>query len=154
MRELLFSPAALCLVMATGTTSMADVSEESSIHHTYLAWGEATDDKDIEKWSTFLADEPYFAPADSRPLTSTDEVIAYYERAFTDPLFSLDCKQEYVEVSESAKMAWSRGKCNFTYTGAEEERASGTSRWLKVWIKQSDGAWRCRVNSWRVVDQL
>jgi ketosteroid isomerase-like protein len=28
------------------------------------------------------------------------------------------------------------------------QKASGTSRWFKVWLKQADGSWKCRVNTW------
>ena len=133
--------------------SVAEESDERAIHETYAAWLEAANRKDIEEWASYLAVNPYFFPADSPPLTSTQDVIDYYARSFSDPRFSLDCKQEYVDVSESDGMAWSHGKCSFTFTSPDEQKANGTSRWLKVWIKQSDGAWRCRVNSWRVVDQ-
>ncbi len=143
----------LALALIGGSNADSADSEVQSIHDVYAAWVEAANEKDIEKWSTFLADDPYFVPADSSPLTSTTAVIDYYREFFSDERFSLDCRQQYVEVSKLAKMAWSRGKCNFTFTGADEEMEGGTSRWLKVWIKQSDGAWRCRVNSWRVVDQ-
>lgn len=143
----------LALASIAGSNADSAVSDVQSIYETYAAWVEAANEKDLEKWSTFLADDPYFVPAHSPPLTSTTEVIDYYRNSFSDERFSLDCTQQYVEVSKFAKMAWSRGNCNFTFTGADEGMEGGTSRWLKVWIKQSDGAWRCRVNSWRVVDQ-
>ena len=147
-----FSALWLAIVVATGSISKADDSEEFSIHNTYIEWVEATNDKDLERWSAFLADDPYFTPANSPPLVGTDEVVSYYERSFADPRFSLDCEQEHVEVSESGRIAWSRGNCNATFTGSDGEKARGTSRWFKVWIKQSNGSWRCRVNSWRNVD--
>lgn len=155
MRELYINFSVLCLatVVATGSISGAADSEELSIRDTYIAWVKATNEKDIGRWSAFLADNPYFSPADSPPLASAGEVISYYEQSFADPYFSLDCEQEHVEVSESGEMAWSRGRCNATFTGTDGERASGTSRWFKVWIKQSNGSWRCRVNSWKNVDQ-
>ena len=155
MRKLPINLAAICLAtaFATCSTSLAANSEQQSIHETYNAWVAATNEKDIEKWSAFLATSPYFFPADSPPLTSTDEVIGYYERSFLDPWFSLDCNQEHVEVSELGEMAWARGKCNATFSGPDGKKANGTSRWFKVWIKHSDGSWRCRVNSWKFVDQ-
>lgn len=146
--------AEICLATAVvcGSISIAADSEEQNIHETYAAWVEAANDKDIEKWSTFLADDPYFVPPDSSPLTTTKEVIDYYKESFSDSWFSLDCAQEQVELSESGEMAWARGICNATFTGPDEKKTSGTSRWFKVWIKQSDGSWRGRVNTWKYVD--
>ena len=143
---LAFAPTACLQALAAET-------DEQLIHETYRAWVEATNEKDIEEWSAFLATGPYFHPADSSPLADAEEVISYYARSFADPRFSLDCKQEYVDVSESGEMAWSRGKCKATFTGADGNEASVSSRWLKVWIKQPDGTWRCRVNTWKNIDQ-
>lgn len=154
MRELPKNLTVLCLaaVATSCSISTATDSEESSIQDTYNAWVEASNERDIEKWSAFLAENPYFSPADAPPLSSTDQVIDYYKRAFADPWFSLDCEQEHVEVSESGEMAWSRGICSATFTGPDGTKASGRSRWFKVWIKQSDGSWRGRVNAWKYVD--
>lgn len=147
--------AGICLAAAffAGSISGASDSEEQAIHLAYNAWVEAANEKDIAKWSSFLADDPYFVPADSPPLTSTEEVINYYKRSFADRWFSLDCEQEEVEVSESGDMAWARGQCYATFTGADGKRSSGTSRWFKVWVKHSDGSWRGRVNTWKYVNR-
>jgi ketosteroid isomerase-like protein len=155
MRKPTINLAAICLAttVITGSISNAADSEEQTINETYNAWVEAANEKDIAKWSTFLAENPYFSPADSPPLTSTDEVIDYYKKSFADSWFSLDCEQEQVEISESGEMAWARGICNATFTGPDGKKASGTSRWFKVWMKQSDGSWRGRVNTWKYVDQ-
>jgi ketosteroid isomerase-like protein len=154
MRKLPENLAVLCLatVATSGSISAATDSEKSLIQDTYNAWVEVANEKDIKKWSTFLAENPYFSPADAPPLTSTDEVIGYYKRSFADPWFSLDCEQQHVELSESEEMAWSRGICDATFTGPDGKKASGRSRWFKVWIKQSDGSWRGRVNVWTYIE--
>ena len=148
--------AGICLTVALVTVSISNAadSEEQAIHEAYDAWVEAANEKDIKKWSTFLAEDPYFVPADSPPLASTEEIIDYYKRSFSDKWFSLNCEQQKVEVSESGEMAWARGICNATFTDPDGRKASGTSRWFKVWIKHSDGSWRARVNTWKYVDEL
>lgn len=143
----------LVTALIVGSISNAADSEVQAIHETYNAWVESANEKDIAKWSTFLAENPYFSPADSPPLTSTNEVIDYYKKSFSDPWFSLDCEQEEVEISVSGEMAWARGICNATFTGPDGNKTHGTSRWFKVWTKQSDGSWRGRVNTWKYVDQ-
>jgi ketosteroid isomerase-like protein len=154
MRGLTITLGAACLAVSftACSTEPAAETDEQSIHKAYTAWVEATNEKDIEKWSAFLAPGPYFHPADSSPLVNTEEIISYYERSFADQRFSIDCRQEYVDVSASGEMAWSRGQCTATFTGPDGNQATGKSRWFKVWIKQSDGSWRCRVNTWRNMD--
>ena len=139
----------LIMLASCDSASTAADSEVQTIQQTYNAWVDAANEKDIAKWSRFLANDPYFSPADSPPLTSTNAVIDYYKKSFADPRFSLDCEQQEVDVAASGDMAWARGICNATFTGPDGENASGTSRWFKVWIKDADGSWRGRVNTWK-----
>jgi ketosteroid isomerase-like protein len=154
MRTLLVTLARICLVTVAfaGPLSTAADSDVQAIHETYNAWVEAANEKDISKWSTFLAADPYFSPADSPPLTSTSAVTDYYKKSFADSWFSLDCEQQDVEVAESGEMAWARGICYATFTGPDGEKAKGTSRWFKVWVRDADGLWRGRVNTWKYED--
>jgi len=141
----------VALVFLTSACVAAD-SDAQEIERTYTAWVEATNEKDIEKWSLFLAKDPYFSPAGAPPLTSREAVLAYYEKSFSDPEFSLDCEQLEVHVSQSGDMAWSRGVCEATFTGPDGNKQSGSSRWLKVWAKYDDGSWKGRINSWKFVN--
>ena len=144
--------AALIAVVLTGSAANATESDALAIGRTYVAWVEATNDKDIDRWSSFLAEAPYFFPADSPPLTSTEAILAYYAKSFADPYFSLDCEQLDVHVSLSGDMAWSRGACKATFSLPDGSKGRGSSQWLKVWTKYPDGSWRCRINSWKSED--
>ena len=144
--------AGLVALFLAATAAEAADSDVQAIERTYKAWVEATNEKDITKWSSFLAKDPYFSPADAPPLTSREAILAYYEKSFSDPEFSLDCERLEVHVSQSGDMAWSRGVCKATYTGPDGNKASGSSRWLKVWTKYADGSWKGRINSWKFVD--
>jgi len=142
-------PIALFLVVSAADAADSDVQ---AIERTYRAWVEATNEKDITKWSSFLAQDPYFSPADSQPLTSREAVLAYYETSFSDPQFFLDCEQLEIHVSTSGDMAWSRGVCEATFTMSDGSKGHGSSRWLKVWTKYPDGSWKGRINSWKSED--
>ena len=139
------------LIAVFPAVSLADAAESDvqAIERTYRAWVEATNEKDIEKWSSFLAEDPYFSPADASPLAGREAVLAYYEKSFSDPQFSLNCDQLEVHVSESGDMAWSRGICEATFTLPDGRKGSGSSRWLKVWAKYPDGSWKGRINYWK-----
>jgi len=143
----------LVLLVVLGIPAYAAEADGAEIDKTYKAWLQATNEKDLEKWSMFLAPDAYFSPADTTPLATTDEILGYYRKSFADPEFSLNCQQQEVHIADSGEMAWSRGICRATFTNPEGENANGTSHWFKVWKKQSDGSWRCRVNTWKYVGQ-
>ena len=138
----------ITLFLVVSTVDAAD-SDVQAIERTYEAWVEAANEKNITKWSSFLANDPYFSPADAPPLVSSEAVLAYYEQSFSDPEFSLDCEQLEVHVSISRDMAWSRGACEATFTMPDGSKGHGSSQWLKVWAKHPDGSWKCRINSWK-----
>jgi ketosteroid isomerase-like protein len=136
--------------LALGWFSVAGAADEDGlrIEETYNAWVRTVNAKDIEKWSSFLARNAYFTPPDSPSLTTEAAILNHYRELFSDPEFSLDCKQLEVEVADSAEMAWARGTCSATFTDSDGNVGHGKSRWFKVWVKQSDGSWKCRINTW------
>jgi ketosteroid isomerase-like protein len=150
MRVSGLSSAVFAAFLSASPVAYGADNEEAAIHDTYNAWVAVTNEKDIARWSAFLADESFFAPADVPPLTSRESILDYYRKSFADPAFALDCEQQEVEVSGSKDMAWSRGTCKVSFTGPDGEKASGASRWFKVWVRRPDGSWKCRVNSWKV----
>jgi len=140
------------LILAIGSSSYSAAADGVEIEKTYNQWLRATNEKDLNEWSTFLAPDAYFSPPDSTPLTTEDAILSYYRDSFADPAFSLDCRQLEVHVAESGDMAWARGICKATFTDPEGNEANGVSRWFKVWVKQPDGSWKCRVNTWKYID--
>ena len=145
--------ALVALALVVPATSASD-SDLQAIERTYSAWVVATNDKDIIRWSSFLAQDPYFSPADSPPLTNREAILAYYEKAFADPNFSLDCEQLEVHVAEAGDMAWSRGACKATFTLPDGSKGHGSSQWFKVWMKRPDRSWKCRINSWKTDEEI
>jgi ketosteroid isomerase-like protein len=144
--------ALLILILAVGSPSFAAATDEEEIERTYNEWAQATNEKSLKKWSTFLAPDAYFLPPDSNPLTTEETILDYYRDSFADPAFSLDCQQLEVHVAESGEMAWARGICKATFTNPEGNKATGVSRWFKIWVKQPGGSWKGRVNTWKYVD--
>jgi uncharacterized protein (TIGR02246 family) len=124
------------------------VSHEQYINKAYQEWVKATNSKDIEKWSSFLAEDAIFHPPDHPALVGDKAIKDYYIGLFKDKLFSLKCKQESVEISKSEDLAWATGSCEATFTGPDGKAAHGKSKWVKVWVRLQNGEWRCKINSW------
>ena len=132
---------------ASGVLS-ADTDSER-INQTYDAWVEAANAKDIELWSTFLASGAVFLPPEHKALESSDEITDFYLSLFTDDQFSLDCEQTSVTVAQSGELAWALGWCIASFSSPDGQAVIyRSSDWVKVWIKNRDGAWKCRLNTW------
>jgi ketosteroid isomerase-like protein len=142
----------MVLALSLGAGALALQNDSAQIENTYRAWTEATRDKDLKTWATFLAPGAVFIPPGVPALETEADIVEYYRASFADPGFSLDCSQTSVEVAKSGEMAWSRGRCHATLTDSGGRIATGTSRWFKIWIKQGDGSWKCRFNAWNYQD--
>ena len=118
------------------------------IKKSYDEWLNATNAKDIDKWSIFLDADAVFLPPDSQPLESIDDIKDYYINLFKDPSSKLECDQVFVEVAKSRDIAWSRGVCKATFSTVDGNIGTGASKWTKVWIRQADGTWKCKLNTW------
>lgn len=149
---------AACVVLFAGQLLLsqasvaASESDTSGIKKTYNAWLQATNAKDIEKWSSFLAPAALFLPPGVPPLETEDAILDYYRDLFADLNFDLDCELLAVDVARAGDMAWARGVCRATFTDSEGHKANGKSRWFKIWLKQPDGSWKCRLNTWNYED--
>lgn len=139
---------ALTVMLFFAPVAIAADSDETLIEETYNAWVHAANAKDIESWSLFLAPSAVFVPPGVPPLETEEAILNFYKDSFADPEFSLDCQQLSVDIAKSADMAWARGICRATFTDPNGQKAIGTSRWFKIWIKQTDGSWKCRFNTW------
>ncbi len=128
--------------------ALAETSAEIAIEEAYYSWVDATNAKDIDRWSSFLAKDVLFLPPDSAVLDTEDKIRRYYIQLFSDRNFSLDCRQLSARISSSGNMAWTTGVCRATFTGADGDLVHGASKWAKVWAKQSDDDWKCQLNIW------
>jgi ketosteroid isomerase-like protein len=144
--------AALAMMLVYSPVAFANDSDRLIIEETYNAWLQATNAKDIEVWSSFLAPEAFFVPPGVHPLDTEVAIVNFYEELFADPNFSLDCRQLNVDVAMSGELAWARGICMAAFTDESGHKTNGTSRWFKIWLKQTDGSWKCRVNTWNYED--
>lgn len=121
---------------------------ELAIRKVYDEWVQTTHAKDLDRWASFLAPDPIFLPPNSPALRGDTAVKDFYAALFADERFSLDCRQESVEVAESEDFAWSTGHCEATFTDRDGGPGRDTSKWIKVWKRLPNGQWKCTANSW------
>lgn len=137
-------------LFATGPAFAQAEVHRKAIEDAYRHWVEATNAKDLNRWATFLAPDPLFLPPNHPALRGELAIRDFYALLFNDDRFSLDCRQDRVEVAEAQDMAWSTGSCEATFTGSDGDAARGSSKWTKVWMRQPNGDWKCALNSWNM----
>ena len=136
------------LFVATGRAFAQQEGHHEAIDKAYREWVEATNAKDLNRWASFLAPNPLFLPPNHPALHGELEIREFYARMLADSLFSLNCRQEQIEVATAKDMAWSTGICEATFTGPDGDPARRSSKWAKVWRRLPGGNWKCALNSW------
>jgi uncharacterized protein (TIGR02246 family) len=125
--------------------------DEAAIRAAYDAWVVAADSKNIEAWVTFLEPDAIFLPPNTDALTTYEDIRDRYVSIFEDPNWSIACEHTEVEIAKAGDMAWSRGYCNTTVSGSDGTPVENRGKWNKVWLKQADGSWKNRLNSFSPV---
>jgi len=138
----------LLLPFAAGRALAQHEVHREAIDNAYRDWVDATNAKDLNLWASFLAPDPLFLPPNHPALRGETAIRDFYARSFADSRFSLNCRQEQVEVAEAQDMAWSTGSCEAAFTGPDGNAARGSSKWAKVWIRLPNDDWKCTLNSW------
>jgi ketosteroid isomerase-like protein len=142
------SIACLLLGVVPSVAISAQAADEMAIADAYRKWSAAANAKDIERWSAYLAPKSLFLPPGRGALRTHESIRQYYLESFADRNFTLRCQQRSVEIAVSGDIAWSIGDCLGSSTGSNGEKVGSRSNWAKVWEKQPDGSWKCRLNIW------
>ncbi|HYR83549.1 MAG TPA: nuclear transport factor 2 family protein [Terriglobia bacterium] len=108
------------------------------------AWAEKNADKIASFWAE---DGCHFSP-NMPALNGRAAVLAAFKEFFADPTFTVDAKATAVEVSTAADLAYLKGIYTARYTDPSTKKlVLEKGKYLTVYKKQRDGAWRIVINS-------
>ena len=141
--------ALICLLAGTaaaaggkGGALSADEQAIRTADATLLAAAAA---KNVERIVSFYADDCAVLWPDSPPRKGKQGALDAWSEAFKEPSISITWHTEQVVVARSGDLAYSRGYYDETYQeNGRAMRAHG--KFLLVWKKQSNGAWRVAVD--------
>lgn len=120
-------------------------SAESAIRAASDDWGKAMTARDVQKTISFYADDGSYFP--NRPLIrSRDELRKFWTQLFAIPGPGFTCDTTRVEVARSGDLAYETGTCELTTTGSNGKLRTEKQKYVVVWKKQNDGAWKAAVD--------
>lgn len=104
--------------------------------------------KDLNAIVSFYADDAVLMPA-AEPLISGKGAIAdEWEHILAIPRLQNASKLIRVEASSSNDFAYTMGTYQSRMMGEEGKMVTEPGKWLSVWKKQPDGAWRVVVDTY------
>lgn len=100
----------------------------------------------MEGFLSFIADDAAFFPANAAIVTGREAVGAAWVEVLTTPGVSLRWQPIKAELARSGELGYTYGRYQLTATDAEGQSITRYGKYVTIWKKQPDGAWRVVVD--------
>jgi uncharacterized protein (TIGR02246 family) len=106
----------------------------------------ATAEAGTEGWVSYFAEDGLMFGNDGRITMGAEAIREAMEPAFANPDFSLRWEPVDADVSSADDLGYTHGKYTLTTTNPEGEQVTLYGKYVTIWKKQPDGAWRVVVD--------
>jgi ketosteroid isomerase-like protein len=120
----------------------ADDAAETAIRQADLAWSQAMTDKQLDATVSHYAEEASIFPPNAPTATGKNAIRNVWAQFFAMPGFLVTCHPVKVEASHSGDIGYTQGPYDLAFSDAKGKTVKDHGKYLAVWKKQSDGAWR------------
>lgn len=105
------------------------------------AFNKATQEKRLEGWMSFMADNVVLFNLDS-PVVGKEAVRKFHEPTLSNPNFTLTWEPTTGEIQPSGTVGYTSGRYTLKAKNAKGETIERHGSYLTVWGKQKDGSWK------------
>lgn len=102
----------------------------------------ATAEAGADGWVSYFAEDGLMFGNDGRITAGTRAIREAMEPVFANPDFSVRWEPVDADVSRADDLGYTHGKYTLTTTNAEGEPVTLYGKYVTIWKKQPDGAWR------------
>ena len=121
---------------------------EATIRKLDADWVKTAAAKDVDAWVSFYANDVTVLPPNDKVMTDKTTIRKTIGELLSLPGLSLSWEPTKVEVAKSGDLAYLYGAYSLTMTDAKGKPVTDFGKNVEIWKKQSDGSWRCIVDTW------
>jgi ketosteroid isomerase-like protein len=152
-RELMSRWTVVALLLLWARPGSAQTSENEAARAALLRadneWaGLAASSKDVDRIVSFWTDDAAIYPPREAPLIGKAAIRSYVAESLNIPGFSITWKPSQAVVAAAGDLGYTTGTNAFTFPDAQGHLTTAHGRYLTVWRKSENGAWRCVVDFW------
>lgn len=138
------------LLMLFGCTSAPppEAADEAAIRKADADWVKAAQSKQVEAWVAFYSDDAVVLPPNEEVAASRDSIRKTVGGLLGLPGLSITWQPRKVEVARSGDLAYLNGAYELTWNDTNGKPTADHGKTLEIWKKQSDGGWKCIVDTW------
>lgn len=134
-----------CQTQAPPDTRAAD---ESALKEADAQWSNAAGTRDVDKTVAFYADDAIVLPPNGPIVTKKEAIRNAWKDMITPAGSAISWKATKVEVARSGELGYLSGTYEFTMNDANGKPVEDRGKFVEVWKKQTDGAWKCVSDIW------
>ena len=123
-------------------------ADEATIRKADADWVKAAQSRQVEAWMAFYSDDALVLPPNEKAATSKDSIRKTVGELLGLPDLSISWQPVKVEVARSGDVAYLSAAYQLTWNDAKGKKITDQGKTLEVWKKQSDGSWKCSVDTW------
>ena len=123
-------------------------ADEAAIREADAASLKAIAAKQLETTLSFYDERASMLIPNAPIVTGREEIRSAWEQMFATPGFSLAPKTTKIEVARSGDLAYAQGTYEFTANDPNGKPVNDRGKFVVVWKKQADGAWKIVADIW------
>lgn len=131
----------------SGSAGDARSSDEATLRKLDDEWSKAAGAKDIEKTVSFYSDDAIVLVPNSPLLKTKEQIRTLWTGMFSIPGFGGGWKPTKIEIAKSGDLAYITGRYEIQEVDPSGKPLTDTGNYLEIWRKQSDGNWKCVVDT-------
>jgi ketosteroid isomerase-like protein len=126
----------------------AQADDEAAIRRMDADWMKTAATKDAGAWVAFYSDDAVVLPPNEKIATDKEAIRKSVGGLLSLPGLSLKWQPTKVEVSKSGDLGYLYGTYSLTANDDKGKPVNDVGKILEIWKKQSDGSWKCIVDTW------
>jgi ketosteroid isomerase-like protein len=136
------------LLVFTGALSLGfaqigmQSADENEIRKADTAWSHAAENKDLDKFVSFYADDASAFPFNAPIANGKEQIRQLWSQLMSKPGFGLSFKPTKIEVSKSGDMAYETGTFELKLNDPQGNAMSIPGKYVVAWKKQPNHEWK------------
>jgi len=121
-------------------------ADEAAIRNADADWSKTAQTKQADAWVAFYSDDAVVLPPNAPAADNKDSI----RKAIADLLAlpGLSVSWQAVKVEAAGDIGYDRGTYELTSKNAKGKPTTDHGKYVAIWKKQSDGSWKCIVDTW------
>jgi uncharacterized protein (TIGR02246 family) len=121
--------------------------DAATIHAAVEEWSAAAQAKDVEGFVSVYTEDAVLMIEDAPDLRGVESIREGIGGMMQDPNFDLSFEADDVVVARAGDFAYETGTYSLTLSDAEQNPATENGRYVVLWEKQADGAWKVTLDA-------